>query len=95
MNFDHKSNLFLVRRFHTIKKLSQFYSDSPRLFCNQLYLVNVLSRAKNSGRQCHFKIWLDCHKLKNFPCLITPMSTKCQKNEKKMTIDVIQHDDRL
>jgi hypothetical protein len=28
---------------------------------------NVQSRAKNSGRQCHFKIWLDCHKLKNFP----------------------------
>jgi hypothetical protein len=24
-----------------------------------------------------------------------PMSTKCQKNEKKMTINVIQHDDRL
>jgi hypothetical protein len=23
-----------------------------------------------------------------------PMSTKCQKNEKKMTINVIQHDDR-
>jgi hypothetical protein len=20
-----------------------------------------------TGRQCHFKIWLDCHKLKNFP----------------------------
>jgi hypothetical protein len=29
-------------------------------------------------------------------CLITPMSTKCQKNEKKIdTINVIQHDDRL
>jgi hypothetical protein len=24
----------------------------------------VLSRAKNSGRQCYFKIWLDCHKFK-------------------------------
>jgi hypothetical protein len=46
-------------------------------------------------RQCHFKIWLDCHKLKKFPCLITPMSTKCQKNKKKMTINVIQHDDKL
>jgi hypothetical protein len=22
----------------------------------------VLSREKNAGRQCHFKIWLDCHK---------------------------------
>jgi hypothetical protein len=27
----------------------------------------VLSRAKNSGRQCHFKIRLGCHKLKKFP----------------------------
>jgi hypothetical protein len=43
----------------------------------------VLSRAKNSGRQCHFKIWLDCHKLKKFPVLIMPMSTKCQKMRKK------------
>jgi hypothetical protein len=35
--------------------------------------------------------------IKNFSlCLITPMSTKCQKNEKKIdTINVIQHDDRL
>jgi hypothetical protein len=55
----------------------------------------VLSRAINFGRQCHFKIWLDCHKLNNFPCLIMPMSTKCQKNEKKMTFNVIQHDGRL
>jgi hypothetical protein len=43
----------------------------------------VLSRAKNSGRQCHFKIWLDCHKLNIFPCLIMPMSTKCQKKMRK------------
>jgi hypothetical protein len=41
------------------------------------------------------KIWLDCHKFKKFPCLIMPTSTKCQKIEKKMTINVIQHDDRL
>jgi hypothetical protein len=55
----------------------------------------VLSRAINFGRQCHFKIWLDCHKFKKFPCLIMLTSTKCQKIEKKMTINVIQHDDRL
>jgi hypothetical protein len=30
----------------------------------RLYIVYLLSRAKNSGRQCHFKIWLDCHKFK-------------------------------
>jgi hypothetical protein len=28
--------------------------------------VDVLSRAINFGRQCHFKIWLDCHKFKKF-----------------------------
>jgi hypothetical protein len=55
----------------------------------------VLSRPIKFGCQCHFKIWLDCHKFKKFPCLIMPMSTKCQKNENKMTINVIQHDDRL
>jgi hypothetical protein len=52
----------------------------------------ILSRAINFGRQCHFKIRLDCHKFKKFPCLIMPTSTKCQKIEKKMTINVIQHD---
>jgi hypothetical protein len=34
-------------------------------------------------RQCHFKIWLDCHKFKKNPCLIMPTSTKWQKIEKK------------
>jgi hypothetical protein len=43
----------------------------------------ILSRAINFGRQCHFKIWLDCHKLKNFPCLIIPTPIKCQKMRKK------------
>jgi hypothetical protein len=57
--------------------------------------IYVLSRAINFGRQCHFKIWLDCHKFKKIPCLIMSMSTRCQKNENKMTINVIQHDDRL
>jgi hypothetical protein len=33
--------------------------------------------------------------LKKIPCLIMSMSTKCQKIEKKMTINVIQHDYRL
>jgi hypothetical protein len=46
---------------------------------------SLLSRAKYSGSQCHFKIWLDCRKLKNVPCLIMPMSPKCQK---KSLIDV-------
>jgi hypothetical protein len=41
----------------------------------------VLSRAINFGRQCHFTIWLDCHKFKKIPCLIMPTSTKRQKIE--------------
>jgi hypothetical protein len=57
--------------------------------------MQILSRAINFGRQCHFKIWLDCHKFKKIPCLIMPTSTKCQKIEKKMTINVIKLDDRL
>jgi hypothetical protein len=56
-------------------------------------MMYLLPRAKNSGRQGHFKVWLDCHKLKKNPCLIMPMSTKCQGNEKKMTTNVIEHDD--
>jgi hypothetical protein len=55
-----------------------------------LNTIHVLSRAKNCGRQYHFKIWLDCHKFKKIPCLIMPTSTKCQKIEKKMTINVIE-----
>jgi hypothetical protein len=32
-------------------------------WCHKTRIINyTLSRAKNSGRQCHFKIWLDCHK---------------------------------
>jgi hypothetical protein len=58
-------------------------------FGQRLYL---LSRAKNSGRQCHFKVWLDGHTFKKNPCVIMPMSTKCQENEKKMTTNVIEHD---
>jgi hypothetical protein len=40
---------------------------------------DVVSEAINFGRQCHFKIWLDFHKFKKFPCLIMLMS-QCQKN---------------
>jgi hypothetical protein len=73
------------------------YYVKRNIKCNSLPNISVvvLSRAINFGRQCHFKIWLDCHKFKQFPCLIIPTSTKCQKIEKKMTINVIQHDDRL
>jgi hypothetical protein len=59
------------------------------------YIYSTVASKKNSGRQCHFKVWLDCHKLKKNPCLIMPMSTKCQENETKMAMNVIEHDDRL
>jgi hypothetical protein len=45
------------------------------------FLLDLLSGAIHFGRQCHVKIWLDCHNLKKFPCLIMTMSTKCQKND--------------
>jgi hypothetical protein len=68
-----------------------FVLKAAKIKCIHSNFTGVL----NFGRQCHFKIWLDCHKFKKFPRLIMSMSTKCQKNEKKMTTNVIQHDDRL
>jgi uncharacterized protein YlbG (UPF0298 family) len=53
--------------------------------------MNVLSRAKNSSRQCHLKIWLNCHKLKKS----LPDYAHVNKVSKKMTSNVIQHYDRL
>jgi hypothetical protein len=41
------SNLSLVRRFHYEKnvKMCQFYSDSSRFFCNQLYsVINIIQQ---------------------------------------------------
>jgi hypothetical protein len=77
---------------HTVYIYSYSCSSALRSVRSQ---HNVLSRAINFGRQCHFKIWLDCHNFKKFLFLIMPTSTKCQKIEKKMSINVIQHDDRL
>jgi hypothetical protein len=42
LNFDVKSNLSLVRRFHTMEKLQKcvnFILTVPVFFCNQLYLL--------------------------------------------------------
>jgi hypothetical protein len=44
------------------KKFLKIFTANPFLFSEI-----VLSRAINFGRQCHFKIWLDCHKFKKFP----------------------------
>jgi hypothetical protein len=76
--------------FRKLFKMGRFLWDTISSI-----VLQVLSRAINFGRQCHFKIWLDCHKFKKFPCQIMPTSTKFQKIERKMTINVIQHDDRL
>jgi hypothetical protein len=78
---------FLYKR--AVPIFEQVHSNNVIKF----YLVR--SRAINFGRQCHFKIWLNCHKFKKCPCLIMPISTRCQKHEKKMAITVIQHDNRL
>jgi hypothetical protein len=45
--------------------------------------LQVLSRAINFGRQCHFKIWLDCHKFKKFSLPDYAHVNKVSKNEKK------------
>jgi hypothetical protein len=42
------------------------------------------SRAINFG---HFKILSDFHKLRKFPYLIMPTSTKCQKKLEKRTVN--------
>jgi hypothetical protein len=65
-------------------KKSHSHLKSPGIYCREQYILVV-----------NVKISLDCYKLEHFPCLIMPMSTKCQKMRKKMTINVIQHDGRL
>jgi hypothetical protein len=42
-----------------------------------------------------FQNFVRLSQIKKIPYLIMPMSTKCQKNEENMTINAIQHDDRL
>jgi hypothetical protein len=85
----------MVRISNNLVKLEIIFKVKDDWSIRRIALNYVLSRAINFGRQCHFKIWLDCHKFKKFPCLIMPTSTKCQKIGKKMIINVIQHDDRL
>jgi hypothetical protein len=44
LNFDHNSNLSLVRRFHTMKKLSNvsiLFIQFPVFVCNQLYMLQI------------------------------------------------------
>jgi hypothetical protein len=64
-----------------VSNKKEFFNKYVRIKQNYKIWKYVLPGAINFGRQCHFKIWLDCHKFKIFPCLI--MSTNCQKNEKK------------
>jgi hypothetical protein len=60
-------------------------------FWRPVFFARDSSTVASKNSCCHFKIWLDCHKLKKKSCLIMPMSTKCQKIEEKMTINVTQH----
>jgi hypothetical protein len=48
-------------RFPLIRYKERHENDFQKRITNAL-LTYVLLREKNSGRQCHFKIWLDCHK---------------------------------
>jgi hypothetical protein len=55
-----------------IPKLNAIVQDSEKsdekLKNQSMYLcMHLLSRAKNSGRQCHFKVWLDGHTFKKIP----------------------------
>jgi hypothetical protein len=87
-------NLTFIRL--TFKAVYYPFIRLPHCQCKNFdFFWSVLSRAINFDRQGHFKIWLNCHNFKKFPCLIIPTSTKCQKIEKKLTINVIQHDNRL
>jgi hypothetical protein len=58
-------------------------------------IVVVLLRAINFGPQCHFKIGLDCYKLKKKSLPDYAHVNKVSKKRGKMTINAIQHDDRL
>jgi hypothetical protein len=43
--------------------------------------VHIPLGAKNSGRQCHFQIWVDCHKLKKKkPARLSPCQQSVKKN---------------
>jgi hypothetical protein len=44
---------------------------------------NIQSRAIHFDRQCHFNIWLDCHKFKKFSLLDYAHVNKVSKKEKK------------
>jgi hypothetical protein len=69
--------------------LPSIITNLGNFFAHDNFCKNVQSRAINFDRQRHFKIWLDCHKLKMFPFLIMPVSTKCKKkNQQKITINV-------
>jgi hypothetical protein len=71
--------------------------DHPANQIKQKVLCNVAS--KKFWSSMSFQNLVRLSQIKKNPCLIMPMSTKCQKKIelllKKMTINVVQHDDRL
>jgi hypothetical protein len=68
LNFDHNSNLSLVRfpRDNKIVKMCQFYSDSSRFFCNQLYRVFLKCVYKFSPRATGLEKIFFCSTLSEF-----------------------------
>jgi hypothetical protein len=55
--------MFSAKTETEFRSLLQF-RPKPKLLNSVTFWTQtfVLSREKNAGRQCHFKIWLDCHK---------------------------------
>jgi hypothetical protein len=59
-----------------------FLKAMPEIPCLELY----------PSRECHLKILLDCQKLKENPCLMMSMSTKCQLMSYNMMIGYYIYD---
>jgi hypothetical protein len=63
----HKIFIVLDEICHWLKLMYLFLRHVVQLVAKKIRkgnFPNVPSRAINFGRQCHFEIWLDCHKLK-------------------------------
>jgi hypothetical protein len=54
-----------------------------------VFLVAYTVASKKFWSSMSFQNLIRLSQIKKFPCLIMTMSTKCQKNEKKMTTNVI------
>jgi hypothetical protein len=74
-----KNSLFFFSQISTLALqmycgLHCQFRHSGSLLSLVKYSMYLLSRAKHYGRQCHLKIWLNCHKLKHFPAHVNKVS---------------------